>query len=116
MYDVLLCGLECQHSKEKLPRETDLTLDKVVATCKASELSSQQIKELQGAEIDQVYTKIGKQNASPVRRSKSNPKEFFNNCRNCGKSHFLTNVQPMLLNVVSVKIEIGLRTPRQSKL
>lgn len=46
--DVLLSGLNSQnqHIKEKLLRETDLTLDKALAICKAAELTEQHVREL----------------------------------------------------------------------
>lgn len=43
--DVLLSGLNSQneHIKERLLRETDLTLDKALVICKAAELTQQHV-------------------------------------------------------------------------
>lgn len=98
--DVFICGLNSsnQHLKERLLREPDLTLKKAVGMCKAAELSSLQVRELENTEIAQVSVKNRPKPMSNTtyKQSQQNPtyksqkpkfKNFINNCRNCGKNH-----------------------------
>jgi hypothetical protein len=99
--DVLICGLNSnnQHIKERLLRESDLTLDKAVNICKAAELSSAQIKELEGTEIAQVglrrtdkartSTSYHQPQQQAGKQKKWIPKKFITGCTNCGKDHLL---------------------------
>lgn len=115
--DVLISGLNNsnQHIKERLLRESDLSLEKAIAICKAAELSQIQVKEL---ETDRSVCVLNRNrghqpsNYQNTNRPNNNSKQKSNNqtsktqgnvkrnnqnqpmkqkmimnCNNCGKNH-----------------------------
>lgn len=76
--DKIVFGVYSDQVREKLLTESDLTLDKAIAICRASEQATKQLKEINNAESQQVNILKNK--------SKQSKKEEFN-CRRCGTKH-----------------------------
>ncbi|XP_069109676.1 uncharacterized protein [Argopecten irradians] len=82
--DRIICGIRNVHLRERLLREKDLTLEKCVEFCRASEASSMQLKELgetqgssksiHGIKNKQISTKKSQKEQKPQHSTQSSQK------------------------------------------
>ena len=89
--DRIVCGIRDQSVRVRLLREADLTLEKTVDICRATEHSKAQAKSLQSdgtAETVEVI-KDGRRKANITRREKARRQQSSEqtNCGNCGRQH-----------------------------
>ncbi|KAJ8029680.1 hypothetical protein HOLleu_29132 [Holothuria leucospilota] len=104
IWDRIVCGLVDNKLRERLLRDADLTLEKTITTCRASETSKNQLKTLTGTSDYSVHNVQSKNKAKhsghpnrgkPKKKSeKSNSdtgagKPFITNCGRCGRDHFV---------------------------
>ena len=89
----IVCGIRDVNLRERLLRETKLTLQNCLEICCASELSKERIKEIDNAPAAEVHAvrnprnvkfKIGNQSDS---RTQAKPKVMSHNCHYCGCKH-----------------------------
>ncbi|XP_046857694.1 uncharacterized protein K02A2.6-like [Xenia sp. Carnegie-2017] len=94
--DRIVCGIRNQNIKERLLRESDLTLPKAVDICRASEVSREQMKSLNDQNSANVDTlgndqlKHGYKGKFHNQKSKNNKPENGRSpkkCGNCGRIH-----------------------------
>ena len=101
--DMLVIGLNNKRLQEKLMRELDLTLDKVIKACQNDELTHEHVKQIQEKKKDDDVSidKIGKHRSrSDTTRRRKNPgnssdseddhyseSELINSCKYCAESH-----------------------------
>ncbi|KAL7883911.1 hypothetical protein SRHO_G00015690 [Serrasalmus rhombeus] len=84
--DRIVCGIADNGLRERLLREKDLTLDKAVDLCRASQSSRQQVKELAKTEIAVHAVRTKEQHKK--RQCKQNKDKMVDgNCKKCGGSH-----------------------------
>ncbi|KAG1933981.1 retrotransposable element [Pimephales promelas] len=78
--DRIVCGIMNSHVRERLLRETELTLEKCVRICKASELSKENVMTIEGqkSEVHAVQRVRQAQSAKQTQPAK---------CKFCGKQH-----------------------------
>ena len=90
--DRIVCGITNQSLRERLLREADLTLEKALNTCRASEHSKQQLKtisEAQNANVDFLqgrYTRSVTERHTPSQTRKTSDSDR-KPCGNCGNHH-----------------------------
>lgn len=88
--DRIICGINNQNIRERLLRETDLTLEKTLNICRAAEHSRQQLKtmhESSNANIDAVRHKTTREISRPTDASRRQVNDQRKPCGNCGFSH-----------------------------
>ncbi|CAC5392126.1 unnamed protein product [Mytilus coruscus] len=90
--DRIVCGIQNEGCRARLLREADLTLAKAIDTCRAQEMSSQQLKSLKSTEehsvnaVKQVSKPRYRQNDSHKnQRSVHADRQAL--CKNCGRTH-----------------------------
>lgn len=88
--DRMICGINNQTIRERLLRESDLTLEKALNICRASEHSKQQMKTISGthnANIDALKRRTGRNftNVTESPRAQANDRRM--SCGNCGTYH-----------------------------
>lgn len=85
--DRIVCGIRDDQVRVRLLREAELTLVKALDVCRASELTSTQMKVLQEeVEVQKIRTaKTNRRCGSMNESSVSNEKKF--NCDRCGYKH-----------------------------
>ena len=81
--DRLVCGVLESRLRERLLREMDLTLEKAVAICKASELSQFQLKELESGSTSTA----GDLDAVRKGSKRTGDWQFIRDCPKCGRNH-----------------------------
>ena len=92
--DRITCGIKNQGLKERLLRETDLTLTKAVDICRAAEASREQVKpqsDKTPANVDAVR-KDDQRDQRQIKprdpqRERPTRRQHNKTCGNCGKSH-----------------------------
>lgn len=90
--DRIVCGIRAQSVKERLLREADLTLNKAIDICRATEYSKEQAKSLHSdgktESVDfirnnQLRKALNKREKEPA----SGKQQNRSSCRNCGRQH-----------------------------
>lgn len=85
--DRIVCGIKDNGLRERLLREKDLTLDKAVDLCRASQCSREQVKELAKTEMAAVHA-VRTKEQHKKRQNKQNKDKMENgSCQKCGGSH-----------------------------
>lgn len=90
MGDRIICGINNQTIRERLLRESDLTLDKTLDICRAAEHSKQQMKtmsETHIANIDVVQCKSTRNPTRPTDATRTQANYQRKPCGNCGSFH-----------------------------
>ena len=80
--DRLIFGIRSEKLRERLLRDSELTLDKAMSICRASETSAAQIKDI-GSKYNMVNTVQAKSRKVPAKSSVSK----VTDCRFCGREH-----------------------------
>ena len=85
--DVMVLGIHDHGTKERLLRDQDLSLDKAILMCRATETSKKQLQELSNT------TNVLDVNATKIQsnHSRTMPKTQIRDCRFCGGSHVAGN-------------------------
>lgn len=79
--DRIVCGIQSSHVRERLLRESDLSLEKCIQICRAADLSKENVKTIEGQAVEGVHAVKKVAQAQGAR-----PKET-KNCNFCGKQH-----------------------------
>ncbi|XP_017489177.1 PREDICTED: uncharacterized protein LOC108377419 [Rhagoletis zephyria] len=90
--DKIVCGVQSDAVREKLLSVEEITLEKAIKTCRASEAATQQLKELHKEDTEvNVLKKVKQRNAQYAHSSYSTPKAKLKQkereCRFCGYLH-----------------------------
>ena len=97
--DRIVCGTNSKSVRERLLRETDLSLQKATDICRASEASKSQVKTMSAASsaesnVDAVKKKVGfkkkfrqSKQASDTWKTKESKKKSKQQCSKCGTNH-----------------------------
>ncbi|CAL9695031.1 unnamed protein product [Knipowitschia caucasica] len=97
--DRLVCGINNDHLRKVLLRDSDLTLAKAISVCQIHEMTEEHNKSLMSPQssatnVDAVqnnYTK--RRNTERFDRSNAKPTQLINNCNNCGGSHSAARIK-----------------------
>lgn len=85
--DRIIIGICNQGLQEKLIRETDITLEKTIAYCRAAELSKQQVQVLNDQSVVATVKKYNKKVESFNNNTKKGCSEKEYICKKCGYTH-----------------------------
>ena len=81
---MLIIGLADKRIQERLLRESELTLTKVVSTCQTTEITRKQAKSMQKGHTQHVNT-VRKQQTDKF--DKDREKNLIQNCKYCSYTH-----------------------------
>lgn len=84
--DRIVLGIRNKDVQEKLLRISELNLDKAIEVCRANEISSAQIKDVQQKEKIEVIKKYSNKNKEENSRKTSDRSAEYN-CGRCGNKH-----------------------------
>ncbi|XP_055839176.1 uncharacterized protein LOC129907130 [Episyrphus balteatus] len=84
--DKIVTGIRNDSLREKLLAEDDIKLDQAIKVCRASEIASQQLRDLHKPETAAVDA-IKKYNPHYYKKSPKAKSSFTYTCRNCGTEH-----------------------------
>lgn len=85
--DRIVCGTQDNALHERLLRETGLTLEKCVTTCRAAETTRAQAMELRREESAVHIVKKEQKRKSPTKQNDTREKSSEYKCKRCGNSH-----------------------------
>ena len=91
--DRVVCGIRDSTLRERLLRETELTLEKCIKACRASELSKNRMDMIDGHAVSAVKQKPKKKNASSGQSQMQTKPKYekskvrFGKCHYCGTEH-----------------------------
>ncbi|XP_044171849.1 uncharacterized protein LOC122956251 [Acropora millepora] len=88
--DRVICGINNRTIRERLLRESDLTLEKALDICRASEHSKQQMKTISGTHnpnIDALKRRTGRNFANVTESPQVQANNRRTPCGNCGTYH-----------------------------
>ncbi len=82
---ILVCGIRDLHLQGRLLRDADLTLDKAVVMCRASETTSQQIKALHTDSAEQQILQLNRQSQKKSFKHDGQRENYSSTKFKCGK-------------------------------
>lgn len=84
--DRIVCGIQDNSVRKQLLQQPELTLQKAIEKCRASESAKKQIKAMGGAEVNAVSTKSRSGKQRPNKFTQGKPR-FIKQCKFCGLGH-----------------------------
>jgi transposase InsO family protein len=85
--DRIVIGVRDSGLRARLLREKDLTLERCIDSCRASEMSSQQLKAIDGGEVEAVHAVHKKKFSKKSEKSDRPKSKKKKNCSFCGTQH-----------------------------